>query len=80
MSMDKGEPAFPCEEWRNTSSDPLAKPKHIIHTGISKRDWFAGMALMGRMARNSHYATWEDAAKDAYEAADAMLAEGKAPK
>ena len=67
MSMDKSEPAIP------NVSEILGHSE-----GLTKREWFAGMALMGRMARNSHYPTWEDAAKDAYEVADAMLAEGSA--
>ena len=43
--------------------------------GMTLRDYFAGQVLAGRMARNSDYTSWEDAAKDAYEMADAMIAE-----
>lgn len=43
------------------------------------RDRFAMAALTGRMARNSDYASWADAAADAYECADAMLAEREKP-
>lgn len=46
--------------------------------GISLRDWFAGQAL----AKVSHLpaGTLEDFAKKAYELADAMLAQRKAPR
>lgn len=42
--------------------------------GMTLRDYFAGQALAGRMAWNSMYANWDDAAADAYAMADAMLA------
>lgn len=45
--------------------------------GMSLRDWFAGMALQGLLANSTCYQenlSWhEDAAVDAYDAADAML-------
>lgn len=34
-------PAFPFEELRNTSSDPLATPRRFQHGGMTLRDYFA---------------------------------------
>jgi len=47
---------------------------------MSLRDWFAGMVAMGNRARGTVYHSWEDLAKDAYEAADSMLAFMKKPQ
>lgn len=41
--------------------------------GMKLRDWFAGMALQGMLARS--YITYESAAEDAYRYADTMLEE-----
>jgi hypothetical protein len=64
MKKKDGGPAFPIM-WDYAENE----------TGMSLRDYFAGQALAGRMARQSSYPSWGDAAKDAYEMADAMLAE-----
>jgi len=41
----------------------------------SLRDWFAGMALSGMTADETRSGGWDLYAKDAYDFADAMLAE-----
>lgn len=42
--------------------------------GLTKREWFAGMALQGMLASRT---SWYDYSKSAYKLADAMIAEGK---
>ena len=46
-----------------------------IGPGMTLRDYFAAKAMQASRSRNSGYASWGDLAKDAYEIADAMLAE-----
>lgn len=57
-----GGPAFP------VGSGDMRDP-----TGMSLRDWFAGMALQGILASSGRLKA-ADAASDAYLAADMMLA------
>jgi hypothetical protein len=46
-----------------------------IHHGMTLRDWFAGMAMQGMLARKGQFHP-----ADAYEAADAIAkAEGEQP-
>ena len=42
--------------------------------GMTLRDWFAGQALTGILADESHIGTYHSLAQNAYEVADAMLA------
>ncbi len=60
-------------EVANPPAFPYSGDAYANDTGMTLRDWFAGQALAGRMARNSIYSNWDDAASDAYEMADAML-------
>lgn len=79
--IDDGGPAFP----RNVHS--MADNGGFPVTGLSKREWFAGMALFGVMladierAKNGHLPIPEKAESDladtCYRIADAMIAEGK---
>jgi hypothetical protein len=60
-----GGPAFPYEPGIGRS-----------FSGISIRDWFAGMAMQALIARKTSFAFVPDTnAEDAYRVADAMLAE-----
>jgi hypothetical protein len=70
----KNEPAFPCSEKRNTSTDPLATPREFNHMGMTLRDYFAGQALimLGLVNKNTMP---KDAAWQAYGIADRMLVE-----
>lgn len=67
---DDGGPAFPV---------PIS-PTHYCPTGMSLRDWFAGQALVGGMAREasphnpSGCSSPIALAVEAYNIADAMLA------
>jgi len=71
--MNDGGPAFP-----HTPVDVGAE--WAIQTGMSLRDWFAGMALQGIL---SYEGQWTESqhrrrdvhVRDAYQYADAMLAE-----
>lgn len=70
MSAKDGGPAFPCCEHMNEVGDPI----HYDCSGMSLRDWFAGMALDGIIASGDQskaglIASW------CYQLADAVLAE-----
>jgi len=70
MEKDDGGPAFPTE--------PNTQPGFYIHHGMSMRDWFAGQALAGIMVDGRKQQGWARyAVRDAYIAADAMLAARK---
>ena len=78
-----GGPAYPqlsvasCE--RDGHGD-LIDPFTSASGGMSQRDWFAGMALIGLLSDSEHHPASDDAltyeqrvAKSAYDYADAML-------
>jgi hypothetical protein len=59
--IDDGGPAFPV-------------PYVTLHTGMTLRDWFAGMALQGRATRLGNPHEHRDLlASDCYDIADAMI-------
>ena len=77
MSMKDGGPAFP-----RPLPDVAVPPDEALRTvaqyrGMSLRDWFAGMALIGLKpnTNNSAQLDEEAVAKKCYRQADAMLAE-----
>jgi hypothetical protein len=55
--------------------------EEMVHPGISRRDWFAGQALVGLMSdptlRPCTVQEFEHMAKRLFQVADAMIAEGK---
>ena len=61
MSEEEDGPAFPC-------------PNYTRNDGLTKRDWFAGMALQGLLSRPEAHLDLTYAER-AYEMADAMLSE-----
>lgn len=74
--MKDGGPAFPVPDAEQATGFPTEAP------GMSLRDWFAGQALAGNLSSQSvevgYYDgedMWRKAAKDAYKAADAMIAQ-----
>lgn len=81
MKIDDGGPAFPWEDMKDTTGEP--RPT----SGMSLRDWFAGMALQSILtaARQGHLSRIssddplgpKDYAVSAYANADAMLAARK---
>jgi hypothetical protein len=86
-TKDDGGPAFP--QNNDYIDHPTHGRIHRVHAGddvqpgMSLRDWFAGQALSGMLAHSTRYkpregapANWHQAiAEEAYELADAMLAE-----
>jgi hypothetical protein len=64
-SLDHGGPFFP------TQKDPI-RP-----TGISVRDWLAGLAMQGLLASGEISVSHEVTAEKAYKYADALIREGK---
>ncbi len=80
MKTNDGGPAFPCE-YEDVKSP---YPRTIVQTGLSVRDWFAGMALQGMISDTiatigGEPITPENAVElisaRSYEYADAMLKE-----
>jgi hypothetical protein len=76
--INDGGPAFPCGYY----SEPIGSigPQFTIKGGMTLRDYFAAAALQGNLSSQSidigYYDGldgWNKAAKDAYQAADAML-------
>lgn len=78
MSIPDGGPAFPSDNYRSDER------------GMSLRDWFAGMALQGRLSNDTLLSNAEQSglpsdkfpetmARQAYGFADAMIAERNKP-
>lgn len=66
--MDSNEPAFPFE----FNHSDVNQERYY---GLSKREYFAGMAMQGICATNCEYNSWEDLAKDAIGIADSLIKE-----
>jgi hypothetical protein len=68
--INDGGPAFPCIYY----SDPIGSigPQLTIKGGMTLRDYFAAAAMQGILADGGG-ASWDDDAKNAFKAADAML-------
>jgi len=43
---------FPGKRFENTNTSLTGYVKEVAHKGITKRQWYAGMALSGWMARS----------------------------
>ena len=72
MSTDTGGPAFP----RPASLDEAFSARCQSQTGMTLRDYFAAKAMVGLVVTDPRETSAADEiAKDAYELADAMLAE-----
>lgn len=68
--INDGGAAFPA----STSYGPNGEWSPPYNTGMSLRDWFAGMALQGIIAGTfTHMGDLDGFVKDAYEYADAMI-------
>ena len=68
MNKNDGGPAFPAKEY-------LYGENYRYPTGMSLRDWFAGMALQPIIASLTSPVPTEKVSEKAYEIADAMLKE-----
>ena len=79
MNINTGGPAFPTyagADWDKDPRDPNKDdPRNkILGGGMTLRDWFAGLAMQGLIAkRGTSY--WKDTPAIAYTMADALLAE-----
>ena len=54
---------------------PKESATWIVNEGISLRDWFAGLAMLGKMSGRHGYGSEAALAHFSYKYADAMLAE-----
>ena len=73
MNKDTGGPAFPEAFYANVyAKEPT------FREGMTLRDWFAGQAMMGTV-NFPDAPSFENAAKQAYAMADAMIAERSKP-
>lgn len=72
--MNTGGPAFPQHGW---TKDPEVLERMRNQGGMTLLDWFAGQALVSLSVFTAQqpHATVEDVAGDAYDLAEAMLAE-----
>jgi hypothetical protein len=68
--INDGGPAFPCVYY----SEPIGSigPQFTIKGGMTLREYFAAAALQGILA-NGGGVSWDDDAKNAFKASDAML-------
>jgi hypothetical protein len=64
--IDNGGPAFPVKGM------PIDPDTYLNRPGMTLRDYFAAAALQGILADGGG-ASWDDDAKNAFKAADAML-------
>lgn len=78
--MDSSGSAFPYEDTVRYSNEYLSPGDKYIVPGLTKREWFAGMALSGIIANINSRPKNVDAtfaSKQAYRFADGMIAAGK---
>lgn len=70
------EPAFPVTREEATPGyQTVTSP--VTYSGLSKREWFAGMALQWLIQEGVSY---EDTAEDAFKIADKMITESEKSK
>ena len=69
--IESGGPAFPTDGESQVAT-------HLWHfSGLTKREWFAGMALQGLLANPSTILKQADIPELSFEYADAMIRQGK---
>ena len=79
----KDEPAFPVMEDVERFDEDQGKwvPHLVPQGGLTKREWFAGMAMQGMLAlgpiEGQEDCSIQGQARHAYRLADAMIREGK---
>ena len=77
MTIKNGDlPAMPTHQvWQDCGIDGNSGPHYVetISAGLTKREYFAALAMQACRSRNSSYASWSDLATDAVEIADALL-------
>ena len=79
--MSKNDPAFPVTPEFRAPYTEHGGFENVTYSGLTKREWFAGMALAGIAASNFRMNPKHDPetliVKTAYLLADAMLAESE---
>ena len=76
MSESKdGGPAFPSEQGETSKGW-----NQTYESGLTKREWFAGMALQGLLANPSTILKQADIPELSFEYADSMIRAGKVEK
>ena len=66
------------EKWKQQAQyggDFIEHARGPLHAGITKREYFAGLAINGLTGESGRYFSPEDMANDAVRLADALLAE-----
>lgn len=78
MTKDEGGPVYPGPKviYRQLK-DSLMEDTKGHHEGITRRDWLAGLAMQGLIVNTVKGYGAKVLARDAYKAADAMIAEGR---
>jgi len=72
--MDDGGPVFPT---LNEGTTALKGGDDLRPTGLTQRDWLAGLAMQGLLASGEISVSCEVTAERAYSYADALIREGK---
>lgn len=67
--------AYPIPAGPLLTEDGIARPIHSEEYGLTKREWFAGMALAGLLSRKSDSDTIRLAVLASIECADTLIAE-----
>ena len=79
MSEQANMPFYPAQE-----IGPIGMPNHEMLYGLTKREYFAGLAMQGLSTATSEDVTWQHDAKDcaaaAVDYADELLARLEATK
>ena len=70
----KNEPAFPIITLDDFRDLPETNVKQT-GGGLTKLEYFAGLAMQASRSRNSNYKNWEELAKDSVDIAKALIAE-----
>lgn len=74
MPKETGGPAFPQPFAGHCGNEDHSNPCGCyLDTGMTLRDWFAGMALQGLLANPENANSYVQCASDAYLAADKAL-------
>jgi hypothetical protein len=76
MKTNANQPAFPISEEATDRIDADIS----IYTGLTKREFFAAMAMRGLMANGRHAVFYQRVAADSVEAADKLIAELEKPQ
>ena len=78
-AANDGGPAFPEVRIEQRGDSRYVQPSKVLVPGMSLRDWFAGQIAAAIMVKGAR-AGLKEIASDAYDIADAMLAERAKPK